>query len=160
MKKIISLGLFFIVAFFFQLPLKALDPYARKSMGNFGMIQVQTPNPSKDEILLTATRTGRVETIPSGKVQVVHAGNYKLRVLMEGEEYNGNVVIRPTERTDITVGFGSLKVKGSRSAIVQVFDKKQGKLMAEFPASKTQLLPRGTYEVKVRVNGMETAKSE
>ena len=34
------------------------------------------------------------------------------------------------------------------------------KLMAEFPAGKSQILPRGLYEVKIQRNGMESERSD
>jgi hypothetical protein len=154
------MGLIFACLLVFNPLARALDPYAGAKFKNAGMLHVQTPDASKDEITLTNLKTGKVEGIKSGKLEIVPAGTYQLHVVMAGEIYNGKVTVRRTERTDVTVGFGKLKVKGSRSALVKVFEKKQGKLVAEFPANKTQLLPRGLYEVKINVNGMEGQKSD
>jgi len=160
MKKIIPFGLTIAFLLFLNSPAKALDPYAGPAFKNAGMIHVQTPDAAKDEITLTHLKTGKIEHIKSGKVETVPAGTYKLQVAMEGETYNGKVTVRSTERTDVVVGYGKLKIKGPSSAMVQVFNQKEGTLMAEFPANKTQILPRGRYDLKVRLNGMETRKSD
>lgn len=138
----------------------ALDPQAGAKFKNAGMIQVQTPDPAKDQITLTHLKTRKVEPIKSGKLAVVPVGTYRLRVVMVDETYDGKVTVRRAERTDAIIGFGKLKVKGPRNALVQVFEKKQGKLMAEFPAGESQILPRGLYEVRVRMNGIESQRSD
>ncbi len=160
MKKTLSIG--WILALFLVLSpsARALDPQAGVKFKNAGMIHIQTPDAAKDEITLTHFKTGKIVPVKAGKVEVVPVGTYKLRVVMEGETYNGKVTVRRAERTDAVVGYGKLKVKGPRNAMVQVFDKKQGKLMAEFPAGKSQILPRGLYEVKIQRNGMESNRSD
>ena len=79
---------------------------------------------------------------------------------MQDYLHSQKVKIAATERTDVIPSFGNLKVKGPRSAVIQVFDKKQGKLMAEFPANQTHTLPRGQYDVKVLFKGMEVSKPD
>jgi len=160
MRKLTFFGFLFSFLGLWHSPAQALDPYAGSQFDNAGMIHVQTPDPSKDEITLTNLRTHKIETLKSGKLKIVPAGTYRLKVVMEGEIDQRKVTIRPTERTDIVIGYGKLKVVGPRSTLVQVFDKKAGNLIAEFPASQTQLLPRGKYDVKVQVKGIASVKSD
>ena len=160
MKKTLSIGWTLALFLFLGPPVQALDPLAGAKFKNAGMIHIQTPDPAKDEITLTHLKTGKVEPVKSGKVEVVPVGTYKLHVAMEGETYDGKVTVRRAERTDAVIGYGKLKVKGPRNALVRVFEKKQGKLMAEFPANKTQILPRGLYEVKIQWKGMESDRSD
>jgi len=132
----------------------ALDPVAPRSFRKFGMIYVESPNPQSDSITLIRKKTGFKEPLQSGVLKVVPVGKYRVEVKMQSYHYQQDVWVESTERTDVIVpGYGNLKVNAPNpsAVMVEVYPKGKGKLVAKFPATEIKTLPRGHYEVRIKV---------
>src|SRR5436190_15316917 len=137
----------------------ALDPLAPRGQRAQGMIFVKTPN-SSDSVTLTNKNTGSSEALKPESLQWVAVGDYTVSAKMQDYNYNQNVTVQPTERTDVVVpGFGNLQVNSiSPQDTIEVFKIKGGALAAKFPASQVKTLPEGRYNVKVTVGKQSVTK--
>lgn len=142
-------------------PLNALslDPLAPRAQRSEGMIFVKTPN-SGDTITITRS-DGSTQTLQPEQVKWVPVGNYLVTAKMQEHVYNQNVLVQPTERTDVVVaGFGNLKVNSIHPGdIVEVINLGKGGVAAKFPASQIKTLPQGRYDVKINVGKTSVTKN-
>ena len=128
----------------------ALDPVAPRSFRKSGMIWVKTPNPGTDAVEITRLKTGKTQTIPSDKVEVVPVGKYLVKVKMQNYAYTQRVLVEPTERTDVEVpGYGNLQVNSRFPGEVVVYRLGSGSKVATFGTNQVKTLPRGRYDVKI-----------
>jgi hypothetical protein len=149
MKKLHLIAYFLII--FCPFGAHALDPLAARSERSQGMIYVKTPLPESD--IVTITKGGMQETLKPETTKWVPIGDYLVTVKMGDYQYNQNVTVMPTERTDVVVpGYGNLKVNSlNPNDGVEVYPRGSTTAIAKFSASQTKTLPTGYYDVKVNV---------
>lgn len=150
MRKLFPfIAIIFVIALFTE-GASALDPVAPRSFRKNGMIWVKTPNPSTDVVKITRLKTSETRTIPSDKIEIVPVGKYRVKVTMQNYEYAQNVLVEPTERTDVEVpGYGNLEVNSAFPGEVQVYRKGSGTKVATFATNQVKTLPRGRYDVTI-----------
>lgn len=161
MKKLFTLfSIIFLAGFAWVAPALALDPVAPREFRSSGMIWVKTPNPTSDKVTITRKSTGFHQTIPSNKIEVVPVGKYQVDVQMGDYHYQQNVLVEPTERTDVEVpGYGNIKVVSPVPAKIHVYKSGTGNLVAKFPSGEIRTLPKGHYDIKIKV-GIHTVQKE
>ena len=148
MRESFSLMVLFLLLI--SVPAMALDPVAPRSERRFGMIYVETPN-STDKISITNQRTGEetkdIKPLTDVKVQV---GDYEVLVKISPKySYTQHVTVRPTERHEIIVpGFGNVRVNG---ACKEVIILKEGKEVTKIKCNEVRTLPRGPYDLKIKI---------
>jgi hypothetical protein len=130
----------------------ALDPVAPKVERAFGFVQVVSPLPDSDQCALFDSSGARIDFKP-GQMMKVPVGEYTLKVKLQNDEWSKPVMVTPTEFTYVAVpGFGNLKVKtpSPESDTVEIYSE-DGSFLRSFPASQTETIPMGTYQVKVKM---------
>jgi len=130
----------------------ALDPVAPKAERVFGFVEVVSPLPESDLCTLIDASGARIDFKP-GQMLKVPIGQYLLKVKLQNDEWSKQISVTPTEFNYVAVpGYGNLKVKTPNPAsdTVEVYSE-DGALLRSFPASQTETIPMGTYQVKVKI---------
>ncbi len=142
-------------------PVWALDPMVPREARHSGMIGVKSPLPASDQVTLIQLSTGEQHTLAPGHLLQVPVGKYRVKVVMQDYQYEQEVLVEPTERTDVVVpGYGGLKVHSrAGEASVEVMQVGTEKPVAQFSALETKILPSGFYDVRIRV-GKFTVKQD
>lgn len=129
---------------------QALDPVAPVSERKFGVLFVKTPMPGSDQIQIESIADGKKQKIASETEVKVPIGEFRVQVKMQDYNYEQQVMVGGTERTEVVVpGFGNLKVEAPKKSQVEVFKKGSQALVAKFPADQVKVLPVGYYDVKI-----------
>lgn len=139
----------------------ALDPVAPRAERKYGQLMVETPLPSdvcEIKMIRDKNRDAGIDyqqSFKPGETIKVPVGEYALKVKLQEGEWNSQVTVYPTERSDVKVtGYGNLKVTSPNpskdSVEVAALD---GKVISTFHPAELKTLPTGTYNVKVKMGG-------
>ncbi|HCU23905.1 MAG TPA: hypothetical protein DF383_02720 [Deltaproteobacteria bacterium] len=140
---------------------QALDPIAPISERKFGIIYVKTPQPGSDMVTVIPVGGGKSMKVASEKEVKVPVGNYEVTVQMQEYQYQNQVAVTGTERTEVIVpGYGNLKVTAPKDASIEVFKSGTQSLVAKFPPSKLKVLPAGYYDVQISLGGSSVMSND
>lgn len=142
--------IFILACYLPGIPAHALDPVAPRSERRFGLVYVKTPNPDDKVTLISQRVDGKTQKIKPGEDVKVKVGDYLVTVEMGHDYiYNQDISVRPTERHEvITPGYGNLRVNGPCK---EVLVSQGGKKIAKIKCGKIRILPRGSYDLKIKI---------
>lgn len=138
---------------------QALDPVAPRAFRKFGMLYVKTPS-TTDKVTYTNQQTGESKSLKPAEVEVIPVGKYTIHVTMQDYTYQQDVSVDSTERTDVVVpGYGNIQVNSPLpNTTVEAYQHNSKNLVAKFKANEIKTLPRGHYDIKVKVRNFVIPK--